>query len=423
MNTHLSASASRGSVIGSSLRALGRCLLLLTLWPVSIALFFAIWMAAALIPLGIGILLVPVAVKALRSLAGWKRRTARQWSGIRVESPYLPSPPVEPGLKGRFDEAVWLVKDPGTWRDIAWLFMDLCVSPLLVGLGMTIVIGGLLGVAMPIIWEPFAKNWPDGSLYLFIPTNDATAPFMPIPGLLVLLVGLLLAPWWVKLHSGFVRWALGPTKRTRMAALSQTRRETRDSSAAELRRIERDLHDGTQARLVAMGMTINTAQAMMRSNPEAAEALLAEARNASVTALGELRDLVRGIHPPVLADRGLGDAVRALAADCAIPAEVNVEIPERVGPALESAAYFAVSELLGNVVKHSGANRVDIDLRVENGELRISVTDDGRGGADPETGTGLRGIERRLAAFDGVLAIQSPIGGPTSAHITLPVES
>ena len=413
MNTHLSAPTSRGSGIGLSVRALGRCLLLLALWPVSIALYIAIWITIDLIPLGIGILLVPVAVKALRSLAEWKRRMAHQWSGIRVE----------PGFRGRFDEAVRLVKDPGTWRDVAWLLMDLCVSPMLALFSMATVIGGLLGLAMPIIWEPFAKNWSDGSFYLFVPVNETTAPFMPIPGLLILLTGLLLAPWWVKLHSRFVRWALGPTKRTRIAALSQTRRETRDSSAAELRRIERDLHDGTQARLVAMGMTINTAQAMMRSNPEAAEALLTEAKNASATALGELRDLVRGIHPPVLADRGLGDAVRALAADCAIPAEVNVEIPERVGPALESAAYFAVSELLGNVVKHSGANRVDIDLRVENDELRISVTDDGRGGANPETGTGLRGIERRLAAFDGLLAIQSPIGGPTSAHITLPVES
>ena len=422
MNTHLSAPTSRGSGIGLSVRALGRCLLLLALWPVSIALYIAIWITVDLIPLGIGILLVPVAVKALRSLAEWKRRMVHQWSGIRVESPYLPLPPAEPGFRGRFDEAVRLVKDPGTWRDVAWLFMDLCVSPMLALFSMATVIGGLLGMAMPIIWEPFVKDWPN-SLYLFVPVNETTAPFMPIPGLLVLLVGLLLAPWWVKLHSRFVRWALGPTKRTRMAALSQTRREIRDSSAAELRRIERDLHDGTQARLVAMGMTINTAQAMMRSNPEAAEALLTEAKNASVTALGELRDLVRGIHPPVLADRGLGDAVRALAADCAISAEVNVEIPERVGPALESAAYFAVSELLGNVVKHSGANRVDIDLRIENGELRISVTDDGRGGANPETGTGLRGIERRLAAFDGLLAIQSPIGGPTSAHITLPVES
>ena len=422
MNTHLSAPTSRGSGIGSSVRALGRCLLLLALWPVSIALYIAIWITVDLIPLGIGILLVPVAVKALRSLAEWKRRMTHQWSGIRVESPYLPQPPAGPGFRGRFDEAVRLVKDPGTWRDVAWLFMDLCVSPMLALFSMATVIGGLLGMAMPIIWEPFVKDWPN-SLYLFVPVNETTAPFMPIPGLLVLLVGLLLAPWWVKLHSRFVRWALGPTKRTRMAALSQTRRETRDSSAAELRRIERDLHDGTQARLVAMGMTINTAQAMMRSNPEAAEALLTEAKNASATALGELRDLVRGIHPPVLADRGLGDAVRALAADCAISAEVNVEIPERVGPALESAAYFAVSELLGNVVKHSGANRVDIDLRIENDELRISVTDDGRGGANPETGTGLRGIERRLAAFDGLLAIQSPIGGPTSAHITLPVES
>ena len=218
MNTHLSAPTSRGSGIGLSVRALGRCLLLLALWPVSIALFIAIWMAAALIPLGIGILLVPVAVKALRSLAEWKRRMAHQWSGIRVESPYLPLLPAEPGFRGRFDEAVRLVKDPGTWRDVAWLFMDLCVSPMLALFGMATVIGGLLGMAMPIIWEPFAKNWPDGSFYLFVPVNETTAPFMPLPGLLVLLVGLFLAPWWVNLHNRFVRWALGPTKRTRMAA-------------------------------------------------------------------------------------------------------------------------------------------------------------------------------------------------------------
>ena len=148
-------------------------------------------------------------------------------------------------------------------------------------------------------------------------------------------------------------------------------------------------------------MTLSAAQAVLRSDPEMAETLLAEAKDTSAKALSELRDLVRGIHPPVLADRGLGDAVRALAQDCPLPVRVGVSIPERCGPAIESAAYFAVSELLANAVKHAGASHVTIDLRVVDGELRIRVDDDGVGGADPDSGSGLRGIERRLAAFDG----------------------
>ena len=171
-----------------------------------------------------------------------------------------------------------------------------------------------------------------------------------------------------------------------MQQLSRTRQETLESSAAELRRLERDLHDGTQGRLVAMGMTISTAQALMRTDPQAAEALLSEAKDASSKALGELRDLVRGIHPPVLADRGLADAVRALAADCVLPVRVSADIPARCDLAVESAAYFAVSELLTNVVKHAQASRIDVDMWATAGELRASVTDDGRGGADPGAG-------------------------------------
>ena len=193
-----------------------------------------------------------------------------------------------------------------------------------------------------------------------------------------------------------------------MAYLAQTRQESLDTGAAELRRIERDLHDGAQARLVAMGLTLDAAGRLIDTDPAAARSLLIEARDASAKALAELRDLVRGVHPPVLADRGLADAVRALALDSPVRARVTGSLDGRPPAPVESAAYFAVSELLANVAKHAGAESADIDLRHSLGALRISVRDDGDGGADPGRGTGLRGVERRIAAFDGVLAISSP---------------
>jgi signal transduction histidine kinase len=189
---------------------------------------------------------------------------------------------------------------------------------------------------------------------------------------------------------------------------------------SEIRRIERDLHDGAQARLVAMGMTLDAAEHLLESNPEAVRALLVEARQSSIKALEELRDLVRGIHPPVLADRGLGDAVRSLAMISPLKADVHVDLPARPEPPVESAAYFAVSEILTNAAKHSGAERCSVDIRHDAGMLRITITDNGRGGADINAGTGLRGIERRLATFDGVLAVSSPLNGPTMVTMELP---
>jgi signal transduction histidine kinase len=187
-----------------------------------------------------------------------------------------------------------------------------------------------------------------------------------------------------------------------------------------MRRIERDLHDGAQARLVAMGMALDAAERLLDDSPAAARALLVEARESSAKALAELRDLVRGIHPPVLADRGLGDAVRALALDSPLRVQLASEMTGRPPAPVESAAYFSVSELLANVSKHADAGQVWIDIRHERGMLRIGVTDDGRGGADPARGTGLHGIERRLAAFDGVLALTSPSGGPTVVNMEIP---
>jgi len=171
-----------------------------------------------------------------------------------------------------------------------------------------------------------------------------------------------------------------------------------------------------------MGLALDAAGRLIDTDPAAARSLLIEARDASAKALAELRDLVRGIHPPVLADRGLAAAVQALVLDGPLRVRVTGSLDGRPPAPVESAAYFAVSELLANVAKHSGAGAAEVDLRHSAGALRITVRDDGAGGADPARGTGLRGIERRLAAFDGVLAVSSPVGGPTVITMEVPCE-
>jgi signal transduction histidine kinase len=171
-----------------------------------------------------------------------------------------------------------------------------------------------------------------------------------------------------------------------------------------------------------MGMTLDAAGQLIDENPKAARALLIEARDNSAKALRELRELVRGIHPPVLADRGLAEAVRALALDTPLRIHLTSDLDQVARPSapLESAAYFAVNELVANVIKHAQASQAWIDVRHDHNMLKITVTDDGQGGADPAHGSGLRGIERRLAAFDGVLAVSSPPGGPTAVTVEIP---
>jgi signal transduction histidine kinase len=245
-----------------------------------------------------------------------------------------------------------------------------------------------------------------------------------VVGLGEAVLGLWLAPLLLRFYGVVSHGVLAPTRRValalRMNHLAQTRAEAIDTGAAEMRRIERDLHDGAQARLVAMGMTLDAAVRVLDDNPPAARALLTEARESSAKALSELRDLIRGIHPPVLADRGLADAVRALAIDSPLRVQVASELPGRPSAPVESAAYFAVSELLANASKHAAAGEVWVDIRHDAGILRLGVTDNGHGGADLDGGTGLRGIERRLAAFDGVMAVSSPPGGPTAVTMEIP---
>jgi signal transduction histidine kinase len=206
----------------------------------------------------------------------------------------------------------------------------------------------------------------------------------------------------------------------RVQRLTESRSHAVDAATSELRRIERDLHDGAQARLVALGMNLRAVERVLPTNPNAALALVAEARESSVRALNELRDLIRGIYPPVLADRGLGHAVRALALDTPMPTELDIDLPGRLPAPVESACYFAVAEALANAVKHSSARKVHIRIKHADDILRIEVADDGVGGADPALGTGLQGVERRLGTFDGILAVSSPPGGPTMIVMEVP---
>ena len=207
----------------------------------------------------------------------------------------------------------------------------------------------------------------------------------------------------------------------RVQRLTESRGHAIDAASSELRRIERDLHDGAQARLVALGMNLRAVERMLPMSPEAALALVAEARETSLRALNDLRDLIRGIYPPVLADRGLGPAVRALALDTPMPVDLDISLRGRLSPPVEAACYFAVAEALANAVKHSGARRVHIRV-AHDGVLRIEVSDDGGGGADPQHGSGLRGVERRLSTFDGIMAVSSPPGGPTMIVMEVPCE-
>jgi signal transduction histidine kinase len=241
-----------------------------------------------------------------------------------------------------------------------------------------------------------------------------------VQGLALLALGAWLAPQTFPLVRRMLGGSPDPELTRRVERLTQSRAVAVDTASADLRRLERDLHDGAQARLVALGMSLRAAERLIPTSPDAAVALVAEAREASVKALTELRELVRGVLPPVLADRGLADAVRALALDSPLHVQTDIDLPGRLPAPVETACYFAVAELLTNAVKHSGARDARIAMSHSGRLLRIEVTDFGLGGADPARGSGLAGVERRLATFDGILAVSSPAGGPTMVVMEVP---
>ncbi|MEU8659400.1 sensor histidine kinase [Actinoplanes philippinensis] len=368
----------------------------------------------------LGLALVPWTMTLVRKRADLERRRASQ-IGVLVSRPYHPLP--ERAVADGWERFRWTVTDPATWRDLAWLAPGAVVGLALGTIGVLLPLYGLLGLALTPSWIWLGTGWYGYGAVWSIDTFPAGLVSVP-QGVIILAAGLWMAPWLRRVDALFARLLLAPTRaaelRLRVTQLTVTRAGTVDAQAAELRRIERDLHDGAQARLASLSMMIGLADNLIDRDPAEAHKLLAEARMSSRAALAELRDLVRGIHPPVLAERGLDGAVRALALSLPIPITVDVDLPGRPDLPLESAAYFAVAEALTNVIRHSRAHHGSVFSRHAAGLLTMVVTDDGRGGADPAGGTGLRGIERRLAAFDGTIVLSSPPGGPTVITMELP---
>jgi signal transduction histidine kinase len=382
----------------------------------------ALWLAGlVLCPLPVlGTDLLAVTTTVVRWRADVERRLAAR-VGCPIPRPYLPAP--DRAETGSRRWLRWIITDPATWRDMAWLLPGALIGAALGLIALAVTVYGVVGTGLLPLWLYLGDVW--FGYGLIWPTSDLGEAWLALPqGLVILAVGLTVAPQLRAVDVRFARLLLAPTAaadlRLRVAHLTVTRADTIDAQAAELRRIERDLHDGAQARMVSVGMTIGLAERLVRRDPAAALKLLAEARASSTAALVDLRHLVRGIHPPVLAERGLEGAVRALALSLPVRAEVTSDLPGRLDTPVESAVYFAVAEALANMGRHSHARSAWVTIRHAHGLLLVEVGDDGVGGADAGRGTGLDGIKRRLDAFDGTMALSSPPGGPTVVTMELP---
>ncbi|MGC4747882.1 sensor histidine kinase [Micromonospora sp. DT201] len=368
----------------------------------------------------VGVALLPSAVHVLGSVAHLERRRADRLLVTPV--------PAEPRALGAFPAARLRAAagDPATYRSAAWLTVHAIAGvPLAAGVLLLwlIVLGGLV---VPLMWWAVPVEAP---LTFVVPITSWVEALLLPP--LLTLAALTLLRWAVPVlavaYALAARASFAPSPRSRLerrvTELTATRAGALDAHAAELRRIERDLHDGTQARLVAIAIHLGIAQSRRAADPALADQLIDRARTSVEAALTELRAVVRSIYPPILADRGLPGAVHALAADCPVPLTVRVTPLQRLPAALESAAYFVVAEALANIARHSRATGGDLRVEHRSGHLVVDVTDDGVGGAQPSTGTGLTGIQRRVAALDGRVELSSPIGGPTVLRVELPCAS
>ncbi|WP_242911080.1 sensor histidine kinase [Actinomadura terrae] len=311
----------------------------------------------------------------------------------------------------------------GAWRQVGYHFV---AGPVAIGMATLVGAawsGGLLLASAPV------HAWtlpPDGPLG-WNPRAPLAVAATTVTGLLLLLLAPALATALARADLAVARAFLGPTRRQERAALDRrvsglaaSRAAAVEAADAERRRIERDLHDGAQQRLVSLAMNLGIARAMLKDLPEPAREIIAGSHEEAKLALTELRGFIRDLHPAVLDELGLDAALSGLAGRTPVPVDVRVDLPERLAPALESVAYFVVSEALTNVVKHSGASRAEVNLAQKDGRVVLTVADDGHGGADTARGSGLAGLSRRVASVDGTLSLSSPTGGPTRLTVELP---
>jgi signal transduction histidine kinase len=348
-----------------------------------------------------------------RWLAAFERRRMRLFLDIEI-----PSGAGRPrGFRAQFT-------DGPTWRAIGY---GLVYFPL--GVFTFSICLAVFAVSFAMISMPF---W----LY-HVPARQADLGFttisdrggawiVAIAGLVIACIGVGIAVGLTTAEGALARAMLGSSARQlakRVDQLSDSRARVVDAAEAERRRIERDLHDGAQQRLVALAMNLGRARARYDEDPDAARELLDEAHTDAKQALVELRDLARGLHPAVLTDRGLDAALSGLAARCPVPVTLDIDVEPRCSPTIEAIAYFVVSEALANVAKHAAATQVQVTGRRSENQLHLSIRDDGIGGADARPGGGLSGLADRVGGVDGSLSVSSPAGGPTVLEVWLPCES
>ncbi|MFI6098255.1 sensor histidine kinase [Lentzea sp. NPDC051213] len=365
----------------------------------------------------VGLPILWLAMNVIRGGASMERAWVRVALRTDIPRPYREKP-----AGTRWQRWKHQFTDPATWRDFGYLclLLPVGIAEFAAVITMWSVVAAFIAVPFWIVDAPFAvivgDTW----------TIDSFVSALPVSaiGLALIPFALLGTRWLGTVHGRFARGMLGPTRADTLAIeaerLSSSRARGVEAAEAERRRIERDLHDGAQQRLVAVAMGLGRAKSKMDSDPAGAAELIAEAHADAKLAIKELRDLARGIYPSVLGDRGLDAALSALAARVPIEVQLHVDVEPRPPTAVESAAYFTVGEALTNITKHSNATRATVKVnRVDTGVL-VEVTDNGQGGAEVKPGGGLAGLADRAATIDGVVVVVSPVGGPTVIRAELP---
>ncbi|WP_380285051.1 histidine kinase [Kitasatospora purpeofusca] len=347
---------------------------------------------------------------SVRPLTAAQRGRLRALRGVEIP-PLLRSTGTPAGLFTALRTGV-------SWRQVGY---HLVVGPLVAG-GALIVVYGWGAALVASTVSGWCWLMPTSS-----PVQDQWAKLnvpLTVGGLLLLVVLPAAAALLARLDQALAVRMLGPGRTAelehRIEEVVESRAGLVDAVDAERRRIERDLHDGAQQRLTSLAMNLGLARRTLKDVPSEAMQVIVEAHEEAQAAIDELRDLVRGLHPAVLEDRGLDAALSGIAARAPLPVRLDVEVAERIAPTVEAVAYFTVSEALTNVVKHARASRADVSVRTAGGRLRLVISDDGVGGADAARGTGLTGLRQRTASVDGCLSVISPVGGPTTITVELP---
>ncbi|MGY1845638.1 sensor histidine kinase [Modestobacter sp. SYSU DS0875] len=368
---------------------------------------------------GVGLLLVPGALRAVRWLADRERARLSRWGPDVLSPEPLPA------------SSRAALADPAVRRELVWVAGHGTVGLVFDLAGIALPVYAVRDLTYPLYWRALAPE-EFGSPWWWPVSGWADAAAVSLLGLGFAALTVGATPLMARFQRRVVARLLGPPPGTdltlRVAELTATRAAALDAHLAELRRIERSLHDGTQNRLVAVTVLLGAARRSLDRDPPAAEELLERAQDAAEQALAELRSVARGILPPVLVDRGLAGALSGLAASSPVPCTVDVDVPGRCAASVEATAWFVVAEALTNVARHSGASSVRLTVRRHGDRLALAVTDDGHGGAAEGGavgggGSGLAGVRRRVEAHDGVFTLTSPPGGPTTLEVELPCGS